>query len=328
MDADILQVLRYKLQKRVRRLNSVEDSEIFGWLLRQLWVFLHDHPIYSGIIADLCTRFPQDDNLAQQMLEKHTAQVGETEGEQAAIAYHLLSYCQEDPARSYAGVIGRRCGLSQSDDPLSGFRELYLEPFYEYLDEQIDDQRVLLATLRRFKHRCEWFRRDELYKLWQDGRRRGERLLNARLYEYLYDQGIEFYIEPVSASGEADLVSAQVGDERLVADGKVFAEAARGKQNVCKGFRQVYDYTVDYNEPCGYLVVFKTCPEDLRLALSGSTQDTPYFSHNNKTIYCLTVDIYPHEKSASERGILQAVEITEDDLVKAVAEEPLGGESE
>jgi len=42
------------------------------------------------------------------------------------------------------------------------------------------------------------------------------------LYEYLHDQGIQFHIEPESASGRVDLISAQSGKDRLMADAKNF----------------------------------------------------------------------------------------------------------
>jgi hypothetical protein len=44
------------------------------------------------------------------------------------------------------------------------------------------------------------------------------------LYEFLHEQGIDFHMEPKSASGIADLVADQVGDDRVVADAKVFSD--------------------------------------------------------------------------------------------------------
>jgi hypothetical protein len=41
----------------------------------------------------------------------------------------------------------------------------------------------------------------------------------------------------------------------------------------------------------------------------------PFIVHNNKTIFIFTIDISPYKKSASKRGPLKAVEITEADLI-------------
>ena len=56
-------------------------------------------------------------------------------------------------------------------------REVFLEPFYEYVDEHIDDQQAILYFLRRYKHRCEWFHAERLRKLLQDDTQKGERAL-------------------------------------------------------------------------------------------------------------------------------------------------------
>src|SRR5262249_30738769 len=87
-----------------------------------------------------------------------------------------------------------------------------------------------------------------------------------------------------------------------------------------KGFNQVHIYTRDYNEPFGYLVVFNTSPLDLKFSLSHSTQRTPFVVHNNKTIFIIVINIYPHETTASKRGTLTTCEICEEDLIRVVAE--------
>ena len=48
MNAGLIQNLRDKLQKRVRRLNAVSHSQFHG-TLKQIWAFLHAQPILVGI---------------------------------------------------------------------------------------------------------------------------------------------------------------------------------------------------------------------------------------------------------------------------------------
>ena len=137
------------------------------------------------------------------------------------------------------------------------------------------------------------------------------------LYEYLYDQGIYFSIEPTSASGEADAVLSQSGEEPLIADVKIFnPNKGKSKDYIAKGFRQVYDYTLDYNEPIGYLVIFKTSEEELKFSLPHSSHSTPFVEHNNKTIYFIVIDIHSYDTTASKRGKLKFIEFTEADLGK------------
>src|SRR5262249_45531232 len=131
--------------------------------------------------------------------------------------------------------------------------------------------------------------------------------------------GIPFHIEPLSDSGRVDLISAQSGKDRLVADTKIF-EPERGldSRHIVKGFRQVYDYTKDYNEPFGYLVIFKTCESDLDISTANQESGFPFITHNNKTIFLVIIDICDYAESASKRGKLKAYELTVEQFIEAI----------
>lgn len=318
MNAEHIQNLRYKLQKRVRRLNSSE-YQVFHYLLKQFWGFLKSYPIFVGILEDLEHRCPSAEDKAKEIVENRKVIIAENELEDAAISYFVIKKCVESNDDTMEFMLG---GIydshsSHSNDMLSYFKSLFLEPLYEYLDEQIDDQMVILALLKRYKHKCEWFQRDYLFNLWEGNTEKGEKLLASHLYEYLHDQGLDFIIEPSSASGEIDLIADQKSDDPLLADAKIFnPDKSKGKSYIANGFKQVYTYTQDYNEPFGYLVIYKTSGRDLKFNLSKQMQSTPFLLHNNKTIFLITIDIFPHKTSASKRGILEPVEITEKDLIR------------
>jgi hypothetical protein len=86
-------------------------------------------------------------------------------------------------------------------------RDVFIKGLYEYLDEQLDARNALLGLLLKYKHRSEWFRRGRLRQIAKEGLEKesgGERALAIDLQEYVYDQGVEYTIEPTSASGEPD----------------------------------------------------------------------------------------------------------------------------
>lgn len=318
MDPEYVQHLRYKLQKRVRRLNSV-DWQLFQPMLKQFWAFFESYPTFTGIVEELLSREPQSKDDADSILEESAGLVGDTEQENAAIAYRVLRKLAEaqrieTPLNNIGMAYGAGPKMSMGLDLI---RDLFLESFYEYVDEHLDDQRAMLALLRRYKHRSEWFYRNELIEQAE----LGERNLALNLYSYLYDQGVDFNIQPWSASGEVDLIAAQESNDPLIADAKIFDGDSRGKSYILKGFNQIYSYTRDYNQPFGCLVIFKTCERDLKFSLAERAQKTPVVIHNNKTIFLLTVDIHKYEESASKRGRLkEVVEITEDALIETVEE--------
>ena len=198
---------------------------------------------------------------------------------------------------------------------------MFIEPLFDYIDEQIDDRRTVLGLLLKYKHHIEWFRRDDLRTKFQANTRKGEKILACDLYAYLHDQGLDFWIEPSSISGEADMVSAQEGPGRLVADVKIFDPGkAKGTSYLHSAFNQVYQYTKDYNDSFGYLVIFKTCPEDLSVNARDQDAGIPFFTHNSKTIFLLVIDIFDYPAPASKRGHLKSYELLGQDLVRTISD--------
>jgi hypothetical protein len=253
MQAQYLQNLRYKLQRRIRRLNASE-GQTFYFRLKEFLAFFDGQPILVALAAELVAKCP-DCSASVERIFSHELLFGETEIESAAIGYSVLRrYGAGSDPNAHLALID--ITNSNSDGWLEQFRTLYLEPFYEYIDEHLDDRSFVLQTLLRYKHACEWFRRSRLYTLWQEDTRRGERLLALDLYEYLHERGIDFHIEPWSASGEADMVSLQQSNDPLIADAKIFnPEGGKPKSYILRGFHQLYQYTCDYNQSIGYLVI-------------------------------------------------------------------------
>lgn len=315
MDKEYVQNLRYKLQKRVRRVNSSE-WQVFHYVLKQFWGFLNDQPLLVGIMQNLEAKTAPIANDVEKIFSSREAIVFETEEENTAASYLVLKKCVESVnAQIEINISHNYSNESKHNDALEAFKDIFVEPFYEYLDENLDDSGLILALLRKYKHKCEWFQRNKLYEAWSENTQKGEKILALHLYEYMHDQGVDFSIEPTSASGEVDLVSAQTSAEPLIADAKIFNPAkSKGKDYIAKGFRQLYNYTLDFNQPSGYLVIFKTCEEDLKLPFANQSQMTPFVQHNNKTIFFLVIDIFAYEKSASKRGKLEFVELPEDGL--------------
>jgi hypothetical protein len=325
MNSQYIQNIRYKLQKRFRKINSC-DYTLFHNYLNQFFCFLNDNPLLKGIIDDLTLRYKvedlQEDEIRHPEIEKKYLM---DEFYCASLAYQCLKYCLNNNEKDKPGIIGQKIskeyGISYDKDEMEegieAFRKVLLESLYDYIDEQLDDQRIILSLLRRYKHRCEWFKSQYLSSLLTEKNTRvWEKTITADLYTYLHDQGIDFTIEPSSASGEIDLIAEQNKDDPLVADAKIFNPTKqKDKQYLISGFNQLYTYTEDYNEPFGYLIIFKTCEDGLKFDLSGNIQNTPFISHNGKTIFFIIIDIFQYEKSASQRGKHKTHLITEQELM-------------
>ena len=238
MDKEYIQNLRYKLQKRVRRVNSSE-WQVFHYVLKQFWGFLNDQPLLAGMLNELEAKLHLVEEEVEKIFTSRDGIVFDSEEKNTVASYLVIKKCVESEKDGIEINISHNYSNERKrNDALEAFKDIFVEPLYEYLDENIDDSGYILSLLRKYKHKCEWFQREHLYKTWNDNTQKGEKLLALHLYEYLHDQGIDFSIEPSSASGEVDLVSAQTSDEPLIADAKIFnTEKSKGKDYIAKGFR-------------------------------------------------------------------------------------------
>src|SRR6266568_3528487 len=246
MHTEYLQSLRYKLQKRIRRAKKT-GFEMYISVLQQLWQFLDSEPAFVALQTELAARCPNAESVADSIIKgglENAARQNLLDGplsnevDWAAVSMRVLrKFAEFDDSR-----VASRFVIPQSstkyDDAVAAFTEFYLVPFYEYLDERLDDPQFILGRLVRFKHLCEWFWRDDLLRI----SAHGERTLAMRLYEFLFTEGVNIHIEPWSISGEADMVSSQEGEDRLIADAKLF-NAEKSKSTILQGFRQIYQYT-------------------------------------------------------------------------------------
>src|SRR5579862_739385 len=185
---DTLQDLRFKLQKRYARLQSAEPLS-FAAELTRFWSFFDTVPQYVSVAEELLKTHPNVQTEIDALPNGRGELYGVTESESAAFGYEILrrvvagSHSQGLDFMRYAGSYG---GMAET---LERFRSSYLEPFYEYLDEHLQERDLILSQLVRFKHLAEWFRREELWTVFKGAQRDGERRLAFKLYEYLYEQG-------------------------------------------------------------------------------------------------------------------------------------------
>jgi len=257
----------------------------------------------------------------EKLLNQKQNQVLYCETEEEATTIDYCSLRQPNKLNNVPQIQRPALNYNRSDklsEVLDCIRDICLETFYEYVDEKLDAQRAMLTLLMRYKLRSEWFYRDHLLKISQT-KGGGEKALALDIYSYLYDQGIDFTIEPSSITGEIDLMAVQNTENPLLLDTKIFDGKGRGKTYIRKGFNQIYTHTQQYNEFFAYLLIYKTTEKDLRfsLRLSGNI---PMVIHNHKTIFLITIDLYPHDKPASKRSLIKATEITEQEFIDIIEE--------
>jgi len=314
MNHDILQNTRYKLQRRYRRFHGAEGHVVYPAAMA-FWTWVTSNEMSGSIVADLRAAGAQHEAMATEVVAGQKSWLPDSELEAVAIGIAFLDELVSSADQRLFTIVGATYQGLMSEDPVELIRDLFLEPLYDAIDERLDDERAVLGCLLRFKHTCEWFRRQRMHSAWKEDTTRGERRLCKVMYEYLFEQGLPITIEAETASGSPDFISPQGANNPLVADAKVYVPSgSRGATYLAKGFGQLVRYAEDLNQPVAYLVVFVTDAKGIRFELPSSA-GVPYTRHNGKTVFILAIDIHPHEVSASKRGRLRPAVITHADLV-------------
>lgn len=308
--------LRYELQVRKDRLFRV-DYLAFIDELKLFFDFLHSKPLLNGLIEELSLNLPDFKTAYDGMVSKRRIVLPATEKERVRLCLSFLNHCvstrQEDEPFQIAfavGWYGTHC-----PDGTHFFAEQFFLPFYEYLDQHIEDISSVLYIIEKFKLRSQWFERGKLYDLYNSDTSTGEAKLDKSLREFLFDNGIEYpFSSPASASGRADIVASLHTPDPVIIEVKVFDGASRGRSYIRQGFRQISEYITDYSKDVGYLVIFNVCDKELRFSLNCSDKP-PRISSNNKTIFLIDIDVYHDILPASQRPQLEIYEIAEAQLV-------------
>ena len=183
---------------------------------------------------------------------------------------------------------------------ISLFLSMFLFPILEYIQDKLDTRVFILDALTKFKQKSEWFDKQDMLAIYNDGKTNGEKNLKKFLYEYLFNQGVPFFIEPASPSGEIDFLIEQSGEERIGCEAKVYR--GDNKTKLIHGVKvQLMAYLREHNLSVGYMVIFKVSKKELHINLD-LERKVNYLDLDGKRIYIFVVDIYKHLKSASVRG--------------------------
>lgn len=293
----------------------------FHALIEQFWNFVHSKEIMCNIISPL-GHTPADvlekaEYEVSSGLENRECSRFYDEKENVEYAYHVLRGCVESGRQGWQDLetsIGRRYASNERDSK-DAFLHTFVAPVIHYISENLDYNDVLIDIIIRYKRLVEWFDREELrenLKLPQNESHK-EAFLAKHLYRFLLVEGIEYHIEPRSADGEIDLISEQIGEDRLLVEAKVFQG---DKTKVKSAVNQVYKYTENYNQPRAFVVFYDLNPKPIHFSIKSNEKNFSMISVHGKTIFLVTVDLLDRP-SASKLGPLDRVEISERDLLGA-----------
>jgi len=338
MDQLLIQRTRYLLRSRFRRSQTCPDA-MFINACKQLVHWINNHPLLSHVAGDLSKVEGDHVERIQQTLREIPECVGgydpgfytaETNIKHSSVCWLLIEGIsnfgsldkdkQELAIRCLGEYLNKDADI-KLDDAVSVIRDVAIDGLYEHLDEHLDERNSIYSILVKYKQRSEWFRKHRLREFAESGleKKKGEVALAIDVQEYILDQGVEFFVEPASASGEVDLILKTSEGHYIVVDAKyVKNESTRSSilTKLASGFHQVARYCNDFDVSEGFLVNFVANTTRIRMDLD-SIDSFPYLKVGNKIIYYIEVNI-ADEPSASKSGKATEIEIKKDELISKI----------
>ena len=316
-----LRNLRVRLQERRNRLHKT-DYRTYDTELRYFLRFLDENTYTRSLLVTLdANPHVSFEQWVSNLSRVRHVQFPETEEGRAKVCYSILKSCVNEKYSENALSWGQYfSGASDYDSVLRVLTEAVVDPFVNFLHDQIDDAGNVLFLIERFKLKVEWFRRKELYDLYNEDTSVGEASLDQELRAILFEGGIDYpFSQPSSPSGKVDIVAMLGSDDPLVLEVKVFdKKLSKGKSHLRQGFHQVLRYANDYNQSLGYLVIFNCSERQLVISTeeASEVEFPPRIGYGGKTFFVIPIDIHPGTASASKekpasRQVIDYMELVE-----------------
>jgi len=342
MDQQLIQRTRYLLRARFRRAQTCPDA-MFVDSCKQLIGWITNHRLLKPVITELSEMKGDHVDCISKIISEapENARGGydpckysvTTNLNHSSVCYNLvkeiseLGKLNESQQQFVISCLGEHLNGDiqiNFEQAITVLRDVALDGLYEYLDEHLDERNAIYSILTKYKQRSEWFRKSRLRHYAVNGLegKTGEKALALDVQEYVLDQGVEFFIEPASASGETDLILKSSEGRYIVIDAKYIKDESNRssiKKKLSDGFHQVARYCNDFNVSEGFLVNF--IADSKRLSLDLDILDgLSYLKVGSKIIYYIEINI-ANEPSASKSGKAEKIELSKEDLITSIDKE-------
>lgn len=149
--------LRQKLEKRFNQLRSVSFHG-FAQALQDFWVFFDNEPILYNIVGSLSKKYSDTITKVDRLFKSGIQIKTDSREESVAIAIEILRRLSLDPTdigslrggieasilpTKFRMVDYRNSQPEMDKNCLSTFKERYLEKFWNYIEEQLEDYEMV-----------------------------------------------------------------------------------------------------------------------------------------------------------------------------------------
>jgi hypothetical protein len=292
--------LRFKLDNKAHDvLNSREEN--FSNELKIFYEFMKSSTLLNGILLEVESVNFDLDHYLHENAGRRSIPFPDKYIDKIALCNSLMKAFANREMGCLSSLFTNMTSSRNVNDICHTISQQYFLPLYKHILEKIENNGNMLYLLDRYRHRTEWFQKERLFTMYKDNTSHGEDLLTKDLQEYLHSQGIDYpFSTPLSPSGRSDLIGLIESTDPLVLEIKLFdLNKGYGKEYIRKGLTQAYRYSLDYGKPVGYLLIFNLDEKDINFE-NASDEPVKSIRIGDKLIYILVVNLFGHQKSASQ----------------------------
>lgn len=307
MNPSLVKLEKKILTQHYKRILKSDHAQKMAHL-RFTWHFLHRSPAFSSIV-DTIKAHEEEYWRKGYALYHNAVPVEEDQMARFFSCYYMLVLMLKDSHPNPMNMMGAKYSVMGGtiEQNFQVFISYFLEHFIQSFLNMADKQLLLLGLLKKYKQRSEWFNKSQLAIL------KTERELKKDLYKFLFDQGLPIFVEPVSPSGEADIIAIEKDYNQFsIIEGKIF-DVKKAKSYIYQGVRQLKDYMRDHQAQVGYLSIYCNGPKELVIE-NNPESSLPFIRKNELTIFFVVIDITDQEKTASTRPAREQVTISLNEL--------------
>lgn len=296
----LVKSIKEEIETKVERIDT-QNKKVLIFTINQFWDFIINNPITKSIIDKLLNEYPDCKNDVDLIIERKVFHFDKPEKEVIAIAVQMISKIME------ANTVKKKSDLvtyiSNPIQKTKSYKEscelvksVWIKQIEYLLISSLDKNLIIIEISSRFKIKIEQFNREKVFKLATKNSKKTEETLAKVYLEFLFDNGLDVYVEPKSTGGRVDFYIVDHLRNKSLSDAKIHDEKSRNGTYIKKGIHQLLTYLEEEVISIGFLIVFEISEVCLRFDFD-TLNGIPYIDFGEKRIFIIVVDICLYDNS-------------------------------
>jgi hypothetical protein len=271
--------------------------------LTTLWNCVWSNPTLASLVDELQAKYPSAANSVELILNSG---LGQTEDKfaRAATGSYVVEACvnQGETANdALTQIMGRISQYKSFSEQALHFHKDFTQPLFDYLMEELKDQRRILRTLLKYRDHCEFLGLKDLIHFDRANgiapssnheHAEAAPMLTRHLHHFLHTHGVPISIEESTSAQSPHRILSQSDNIPILVQAIVLDSSMElGINHLTECVTRIGS-DLHPTEAYQYLVVFNVSDQVLKIADCDLDLDVPYFSSVKSKLYVIPMNLH------------------------------------